>query len=212
MAEAPAQSATDTCMSLRDTEHPICTTPSTTSSSAQIWDDGLGRPLSKRARLILHLQFKGLRQREIANLLGMNENRISVIVNSARYKRAYDGKLNEVDDEFLRMKPMAIRAVESGLTCGDERISLRAAETWFKAHGYGGFGEGRGVNVTVNVTAEDVALQLFSGAAERKALAQNAREAGGLPTGSVGLRQDTAPPASPDTSAHATQGQGESPP
>jgi hypothetical protein len=150
--------------------------PSPNSSAAAILADGSPRPqpslydqLPPKTKLILHLQLQGYRQREISELLGIGETRVSIICRSKRYREVFDAKLDEVDDEFLRLKPKAFRALDNALCSRDEGLGLRAAETWFKAHGYRGFGpQSNAAGVTINVMAEDVAIQLLRSAEERR--------------------------------------------
>ena len=75
-----------------------------------------------------------------------------------RYLEAFDAKLDAVDDEFLRLKPDALRALANGLRSEDEAIGLRASEVWFKLAGQGGYGNGAN---GARVSAEDIAQALL---------------------------------------------------
>lgn len=141
------------------------------------------RQLPQRTKMVLHMQLRGFRQAEIAETLGLRPTHVSRICRSKRYLAAFDAKIDEVDGEFLRLKPKAIRALDSALCSRDEGLGLRAAETWFKAHGYRGFGpQGNASGVTINVMAEDVAIQLLNNATRR-------REAAAAPTASADAAQ-----------------------
>jgi O-glycosyl hydrolase len=60
------------------------------------------------------------------------------------------------------MKPLAFKALEGGLKALDQDISLRASAQWFKAAGFGGFGNGAGAGTKAPATAEEVAARLLN--------------------------------------------------
>jgi hypothetical protein len=115
--------------------------------------------LNPTGRKVLSLHLRGCRTKEIAAILGLCEQPVSRVMRERRYLEAFDAKLSTVDDEFLRLKPDALRALANGLVSRDEAIGLRAAEMWFKLTGQGGYGRGEGSNPSV--TAEDIALALL---------------------------------------------------
>jgi hypothetical protein len=116
--------------------------------------------LNPTGRKVLTLHLRGCRTREIAAILGLCEQHVSRIMRERRYLEAFDAKLSTVDDEFLRLKPDALRALANGLVSQDEAIGLRAAEMWFKLTGQGGYGRGEGTDG--RVTAEDIAQKLLA--------------------------------------------------
>ena len=116
--------------------------------------------LNATGRKVLTLHLRGLRTREIAAHLGMNECHIARVMRERRYLEALDAKLDTVDDEFLRLKPDALRALANGLRSEDEAIGLRASEIWFKLTGQGAYGNGDGDRV--RVSAEDIAQALLA--------------------------------------------------
>jgi hypothetical protein len=120
-----------------------------------------GSTLPPKQRMILSLQLHGFRRKEIAERLGMHENSVSRVVHSKRYLDAFDARLDELDAEFLRLKPAALRALADGLNSRDEVIKLRAAEVWFKLTGQGGYGRD-GSDAGPKATAEDIAQALLA--------------------------------------------------
>lgn len=117
----------------------------------------------RRSAMVMSLELRGFRQKEIAQVLEMSEATVANIVHRQTYKDALRAKLSDVDDEFLRMKPKAFRALDNGLCSSDEGVGLRAAEMWFKGMGYKGFGRGADDGEgSRRVTAEDIATQLLS--------------------------------------------------
>lgn len=202
---------------------PWDTTPSTTSSDARTSADGsvlrTERPWLRpdlgqnrkgaylgtrtRSRVILSMQLRGFTSRAIAEQLGLNESRVCQIISTKRYRAAIEAKLDEADDEFLRMKPLAMAAVRNGLVSRDESLGLRAAETWFKAHGYKGFGRQAETQVTVNITAEDVAVQLLNGSAARAAQVSYLGEGGEEPAGASGSQGRAERPEGPRSESAA---------
>jgi transcriptional regulator with XRE-family HTH domain len=117
--------------------------------------------LNPTGRKVLSLHLRGFRQKEIAAMLGLNEQHVSRICRERRYIEAFDTKLNLVDDEFLRLKPDAYRALANGLRSQEEAISLRAAEVYFKLTGQGGYGR-EGAGNGAGVSAEDIAQALLA--------------------------------------------------
>lgn len=124
---------------------------------------GKQRPSTDRkASLVMSLELRGFRQKEIAGVLEMSEATVANIVHRQSYKDELRRRLDDVDDEFLRMKPKALRALDNGLCSQDEGVGLRAAEMWFKGMGYRGFGRGADDGEGSRVTAEDIATQLLT--------------------------------------------------
>lgn len=117
---------------------------------------------TRRASLIMSMELRGFRQKEIAQVLEMSPATVANIVRHQSYQNELRRKLNDVDDEFLRMKPKALRALDNGLCSMDEGVGLRAAEMWFKGMGYRGFGGPNGGGEGSRVTAEDIATQLLA--------------------------------------------------
>ena len=109
---------------------------------------------------MLSLHLRGCRTKEIAAILGLTEQHVSRISRERRYLEVFDAKLDAIDDEFLRLKPDALRALANGLVSQDEAIGVRAAEVWFKLTGQGGYGRGEGADG--RVTAEDIAQKLLA--------------------------------------------------
>lgn len=119
--------------------------------------------MERREALIMSMELRGFKMTEIAKVLEMSPATVANITSSQSYREELHRKLNEVDDEFLRMKPKALRALDNGLCSTDEGVGLRAAEMWFKGMGYRGFSrDGNGTEGAGRVTAEDIATQLLS--------------------------------------------------
>src|SRR6266550_2130519 len=116
----------------------------------------------RRASLVMSMELRGFRQKEIAKVLEMSEATVANITHRQTYKDELRRRLDDVDDEFLRMKPKALRALDNGLCSTDEGVGLRAADMWFKGMGYRGFGRDGGSGEGSRVTAEDIASQLLS--------------------------------------------------
>ncbi len=95
-------------------------------------------------------------------MLEMSEATVANICHRQTYKDELRRRLDDVDDEFLRMKPKALRALDNGLCSTDEAIGLKAADMWFKGMGYRGFGKTEGGGEGSRVTAEDIAIQLLA--------------------------------------------------
>src|SRR5262249_26357071 len=106
------------------------------------------------------LYLRGFRQKEIAKMLGLCEQHVSKVCRERRFIEALDASLGEVDQEFLRLKPDAYRAMVNGLRSEDEAIALRASEIWFKLTGQGVYGNGAGDRA--RVSAEDIAQALLA--------------------------------------------------
>jgi hypothetical protein len=132
------------------------------------WAKGLpaGRPildgttLSPQGRKILSLYLRGFRLNEIAKIVGRTPDRVSKLCRKPAFLAALDACLGEMDQEFLRLKPDAYRAMVNGLRSGDEAIGLRASEQFFKLTGQGGYGNGAGNGA--RVSAEDIAQALLA--------------------------------------------------
>ena len=116
--------------------------------------------LNPTGRKVLSLHLRGLRTREIATALGLCEQHVAKVMRERRYLEALDAKLDLIDDEFLRLKPDALRALANGLRSEDQAIGLRASEIWFKLVEQGGYGNGAGEGA--KVTAEDIAQALLA--------------------------------------------------
>jgi len=109
--------------------------------------------------MVLSLHLRGLRPKEIAAYLGLHDKHVSKIMHEHRYVEAFDAKLDTLDDEFLRLKPDALRALANGLRSEDEAIGLRASEVWFKLVGQGAYGDQDG---RARLSAEDIAAALLA--------------------------------------------------
>jgi hypothetical protein len=116
----------------------------------------------RRSAMVMSLELRGFRQKEIATVLEMSEHTVANIVHRQSYKDELRRKLADIDDEFLRMKPKAFRALDNGLCSADEGVGLRAADMWFKGMGFKGFGRETGDTAASRVTAEDIAMQLLA--------------------------------------------------
>jgi len=66
--------------------------------------------------------------------------------------------LDEMDNEFLVMKPAAMAALRRGLVDRDTNTALRASEMWMKTSGFMQYGKG---SQQGTLSAEDVAKQLL---------------------------------------------------
>jgi predicted transcriptional regulator len=120
-----------------------------------------GTKLNGTGRKVLSLHLRGFTQKEIAKLLGRCEHHVSRICRERRYLEAFDAKLDTIDDEFLRLKPDALRALADSLHSREETVRLRASEIWFKLTGQGGYGNG--ADDRARVTAEDIAQAIIAG-------------------------------------------------
>src|SRR5262249_16184919 len=83
--------------------------------------------LNPTGRKVLSLHLRGLRTKEIATALGLCEQHVAKVMRERRYLEALDAKLDLIDDEFLRLKPDALRALANGLRSSDEPTALRAS-------------------------------------------------------------------------------------
>jgi hypothetical protein len=112
-----------------------------------------------KARTILTLQMRGHTQAQIAEMMHISHQGVSIIVQRPEYKEMRERVLRELDDEFLAMKPLAFDAIEGGLRSSDENTALKAADMWFKGAGFGSYSKTPAVDPTV--TAEDVVRNLL---------------------------------------------------
>jgi hypothetical protein len=112
-----------------------------------------------KARTILTLQMRGHTQAQIAQMMHISHQGVSVIIQRPEYKEMRERVLRELDDEFLAMKPLAFDAIEGGLRSSDENVALKAADMWFKGAGFGSYSKTPAVDPTV--TAEDVVRNLL---------------------------------------------------
>ena len=108
--------------------------------------------------MILSLELRGQTKVEIAEHLKISPLRVSQITRTERYILAREEVLSAADQDFLNMKPEAMKALRSGLGSRDENTALRASETWMRAAGFMQYGKGQ---QNAGVTAEDIAAQLL---------------------------------------------------
>ena len=118
------------------------------------------RPLSQRERLVMSCQLRGLKGPDIASALQLEVQTVYNIQGRQPYRAELSRRLDECDNEFLALKPKALRAVDNGLESADETTGLRAAELWFKAMGYKGFSRLPEAPAGP-VSAEDIATRLL---------------------------------------------------
>lgn len=115
--------------------------------------------LKTRWAAVYALELRGINQKDIATALGLSAATVSAITNDERYIEYREKRMNELDAEFVMMKPLAFAALKSGLGSRDENTALRASEQWFKGAGFGGFA--KDPTPQTHLTAEDVAVQLL---------------------------------------------------
>jgi hypothetical protein len=134
----------------------------------------------------------------------MNCAAVYNIRQKARYAAAFNAKLDDIDDEFLRLKPKALRALDTGLESADETVGLKAADTWFKMMGYKGYA--RTPEPPSHATAEDIAASLLAAGGGSVTIAVNRSDATALPTSTPAPVR-----CEPEAEDEVSQGQATSP-
>jgi hypothetical protein len=115
--------------------------------------------VSTKWRTILSLEMQGLPKNKIAELLKMCPASVGNITRDPRYVEHREQYLAAIDKDFLAMKPLAFKALQQGLTSGDEDTALKASDQWFRAAGFGGYSKRD--EPSEKTTAEDVVRQLL---------------------------------------------------
>lgn len=116
-------------------------------------------------KTVIALHIRTLSNRDIAIVTGLNESRVSQIINdplSQEYIRAH---IQGMDNELEVLASLAVDAVRTGLQSNDEKVKLIAADRFFKATGrYNKEDSGR-------ETAEDVLARALAHVAQENASA-----------------------------------------
>lgn len=111
-------------------------------------------------RSILSMEMQGLTKTEIASRLGMHQASVSMICRRPAYVSFRERHLGKLDADFFAMKPLALRALERGLTGTDDNTALKAADMWFSGARYQGYDKSK-VTGQETLSAEDVVKRLL---------------------------------------------------
>lgn len=115
--------------------------------------------LTLRHRYVVELHLCGHTAESISEITNYSMGRVYEILHSDAAVHHKQEMMKAYDDEFQALYQKTISAVRSGLDALDPDTKLKAAQIWLKAHGKF---ESKQQTV-VNVTAEDVVLQLIQG-------------------------------------------------
>ena len=116
-------------------------------------------PIPHTWRLVLELHLARLKPKEIQEQTGYSSAMMYRILKDPRVVQMKQQIMEYYDDRFKDMLPQVIDAIEKGLDSPDKY--LEAAKVYLKEFGSESKKDG---GITVNVTAEDVALQILQGA------------------------------------------------
>ena len=113
-------------------------------------------PLPLKWKVVLDYRLAGKKVREIRALTGLSIPRIYHILADERTLQAKQFLLEQTQEEFSALFEKVVDAVRLNLE--DPEKQLEAASLWLKANGK--FREGG--STTVNITAEDVVMQILN--------------------------------------------------
>lgn len=116
--------------------------------------------ISWRWRQVLELHLAGLSAREISDQTGYALSTIYGILASDEVTQLKQQIMSYYDSRFEALFPEVIQTVSDALASDDLNKRLEAAKVWLKAHGK--FSDAQRPSLQVNLTAEDVAIQILS--------------------------------------------------
>ncbi len=119
-------------------------------------------PLPLRWKVVLDLFLAGTKVKEICKCTGYSPSFVYKILNEERTLQVKQFLLAQTQEEFSALFDKVVDVVKEKLD--DPEKKLEAAALWLKANGK--LGREAGSSTTVNVTAEDVVMQILSGAAQ----------------------------------------------
>lgn len=119
------------------------------------------RMVPHRWMVVLDLHLAGKKVSEIQQITAYSPAMIYRILDDERITALRQQKLEYYDKEFLALQPKVNDAVRKGLDSEDKY--LEAASLWLK---HSGKGLSQGEGQQLNVTAENVAIQLLQQASE----------------------------------------------
>lgn len=108
------------------------------------FDKITGKRTSKRTPLkrlkayhrnIIALHLRGMSNRDISTITGINESNISGIINDKLSQEIIQNYIEGVDRELEALAPMAVDAIRGALGSNDANVQLKAADKFFKATG-----------------------------------------------------------------------------
>jgi len=118
-------------------------------------------PIDPRWYLVLTLHMTNTPVQEICEITGYADSTIYSILSDERVIGMRQQILHHTGQEFENLYPKVVKSITDGLDCTDIKVRLDAADKWLKAHGkYKGDGESK----VVNVTAENVVMQILQDA------------------------------------------------
>lgn len=108
---------------------------------------------------VVHLHLAGHSIAAIAESTGYTINSIYRILNHKDVQMVRQQLLASTQQEFEALFSKVVSTVRRGLDDPDPKVGLMATSQWLKASGKG---SEKG-NTTINVTAEDVVMQMLNG-------------------------------------------------
>lgn len=116
-------------------------------------------PLPLQWKVVLDYRLAGKKVSEIRALTGLSVPFIYRILSDERTLQVKQFLLNQTQEEFSCLFEDVVKVVKDKLK--DKEKQLEAASLWLKANGK----IGKDAQTTVNVTAEDVVMQILNGSA-----------------------------------------------
>jgi len=112
-----------------------------------------------RWRVVLDLHLAGHSKEAISKATGYTVNSIYRILNHKDVQLVRQQLMESTQQEFEALFSKVVTTVRTALDDPDPKVGLMATAQWLKASGKG---SERG-NTTINVTAEDVVMQMLNG-------------------------------------------------
>jgi hypothetical protein len=107
----------------------------------------------------------GLKVKEICRETGYKEASVYAILKDPRVVQVRQGLLVEAQDRFESLYPKVVDVIAENLNSPDSETAARAVDQWMR--GAGKYKDG-GQSGQVNVTAEDVVIQILNQNSEGK--------------------------------------------
>lgn len=115
--------------------------------------------------MVLHL--KGAPHAQIAEVTGYNPTTISIIIHHPRMVAVRQQLMRELNDDFEAQYFKVIDRINDALNNQDPNVYLKGADMWLKAHGKYDHSK-QANNQVVNITAEDVVMQILQNGNDKK--------------------------------------------
>jgi len=115
------------------------------------------RSISHRWYYVISLHLSGYSAQEISGLTGFSTQRIYSILRDERSIQVRQSILSGLDDELQALYPQVVQAMRDALQSPDIKVRLQASDQWFRTQG-----KFKGDQKGLNVTAEDVVIQILN--------------------------------------------------